>query len=143
LIVSIRAAAAPCNGPFHLRDLNGVHFDFAPHLQQRLHAELEPGESLTWVGQPKPARRLKSGFGGWLFFLPWTVIAVISIEDILSPLGLFFLLVGVIGLSSPFWLRRKASSTIYAITLQRSERVTPQGEFDYLRDHLATFGTSS
>jgi hypothetical protein len=91
-----------------------------PHLQQRLRAELEAGESLTWVGQPKPARRMKSGFGGWLFFLPWTVIAVISSEDILSPLGLFFLLVGVIGLSSPFWLRHKATSTIYAISDRRS-----------------------
>jgi hypothetical protein len=91
-----------------------------PHLQERLLGELKPGESLTWVGQPKPGRFMKSGFGAWLFFIPWTAIIMINTEDIFSPLGLFFLLFGLGGLCSPFWLRRKATSTIYAITDQRS-----------------------
>ena len=91
-----------------------------PHLQQRLRDELKPGELLTWVGQPKPGRFMKSGFGAWLFFIPWTAIVLLNTEDVFSPLGLFFLLFGLGGLSSPFWMRRKATSTVYAITDQRS-----------------------
>ena len=104
------------------------------HLQQRLRAELKPGESLAWAGQPNPERYMKSGFKLWFFFIPWTAFALFWIAGAagfrlprfdsgwsLFPLfGLPFLLVGLGGLSAPFWLRRKARSIIYAVTDQRA-----------------------
>lgn len=104
------------------------------HLQQRLRAELKPGESLAWVGQPNPNRLMKSGFMLWIFFIPWTAFALFWMAGAsgfrmprfdsgwsLFPLfGLPFVLVGLGGLSAPFWIRRKAASIIYAITNQRA-----------------------
>jgi hypothetical protein len=40
-------------------------------LQQRLRAELRPGEMVIWSGQPDPGRFMKSGFKLWFFFVPW------------------------------------------------------------------------
>lgn len=104
------------------------------HLQQRLQAELRPGEMLTWAGQPNPDRFMKSGFKLWFFFIPWTAFAIFWIGGASGfrmpqfdsgwsffPLfGLPFLLIGLGGLSSPFWLRRKARWIIYAITSERA-----------------------
>jgi hypothetical protein len=104
------------------------------HLQQRLRSELKPGESLAWAGQPSPDRYMKSGFKLWFFFIPWTAFALFWIAGASGfqlprfdsgwsffPLfGLPFLLIGLGGLSAPFWLRRKARSIIYAITNERA-----------------------
>lgn len=104
------------------------------HLQQRLQGELRPGEMVTWAGQPNPDRFMKSGFKLWFFFIPWTAFAVFWIGGASGfqlprfdsgwsffPLfGLPFLLIGLGGLSSPFLLRRKARSMIYAITNERA-----------------------
>lgn len=109
-------------------------FSLPDHLQRRLQTELRPGEAITWAGQPNPGRHMKSGFKLWYFFLPWTAFALFwmaaasgfklpRFEDgwSLFPLfGLPFLLIGLGGLSAPFWLRRKARSIIYAITNQRA-----------------------
>ena len=103
-------------------------------LQQRLRAELKPGETITWAGQPDPERYMKSGFKLWFFFIPWTAFALFwmagasgfrlpRFDDGFSffPLfGLPFLLIGIGGLSSPLWLRRRAHSIVYAITDQRA-----------------------
>jgi len=108
--------------------------DLPQHLQQRLRAELKPGESITWAGQPNPDRYMKSGFKLWLFFIPWTAFSLFWIAGAsgfrmpqvnsgwsLFPLfGLPFLLVGLGGMSSPLWLRLKARSTIYAVTNHRA-----------------------
>lgn len=107
--------------------------DLPQHLQQRLRAELKPGESVTWAGQPNPNRLMKSGFTLWFFFIPWTAFSLFWIASALNfqmpqfdsgwslfPLfGLPFLFIGLGGLSSPLWLRRKARSTIYAVTNHR------------------------
>lgn len=104
------------------------------HLQQKLRAELKPGESITWAGQPNPDRYMKSGFKLWIFFIPWTAFSLFWIAGAsgfempefdsgwsLFPLfGLPFLLIGLGGLGSPLLLRRKARSTIYAITNYRA-----------------------
>lgn len=104
------------------------------HLQQRLRAELKPDESILWAGQPNPNRSMKSGFMLWLFFIPWTAFSVFWIASAsgfqmpkwdsgwnLFPLfGLPFLFIGIGGLSAPLWLRRKARSTLYAITQHRA-----------------------
>ena len=103
-------------------------------LQQRLRAELKPGESIAWAGQPNPDRYMKSGFKLWFFFIPWTAFALFWIAGAsgfrwprfdsgwsLFPLfGVPFVLIGLGGLSTPLWLRRRARSTIYAITNQRA-----------------------
>lgn len=108
--------------------------DIPQHLQQRLRAELKPGESIAWTGQPNPDRYMKSGFKSWFFFIPWTAFSLFWIAGAsgfqipkfdsawsLFPLfGLPFLFIGLGGLSAPLWLRRKAHSTIYAITNHRA-----------------------
>ena len=104
------------------------------HLQQRLRAELKPGESITWAGQPSPNRYMRDGFKLWYFFIPWTAFSLFWIAgasgfhlptfdrgwDFFPLFGLPFLLIGLGGLSSPLWLRRKAHSIIYAITNRRA-----------------------
>ena len=104
------------------------------YLQQRLRSELKLGESITWSGQPSPRRYMKDGFKLWFFFVPWTAFSLFWIAgaarfrwptfehgwDMFPLFGLPFLLVGLAGLSGPFWLHRKASSIIYAITNQRA-----------------------
>jgi hypothetical protein len=106
----------------------------APDLQQRLLQELKSGEQLVWVAQPNADRAMKSGFKIWFFFIPWTAFSVFWIfaasgfkmpnfENGFSwfPLfGLPFLLIGLGGLSSPLWLKRRALTTIYAITNVRA-----------------------
>lgn len=108
--------------------------DLPQHLQQRLRVELKPDESIAWAGQPNPDRYMKSGFKLWLFFIPWTAFSLFWIagasgfqipqfnsgRDLFPLFGLPFLLIGLGGLSSPLWLRRKARSTIYAITNHRA-----------------------
>jgi hypothetical protein len=108
--------------------------DLPEHLQQRLRAELKPGESVSWASQPNVDRYMKAGFKLWFFFIPWTAFALFWIAGAsgfrmpkfeggwsLFPLfGLPFLLIGIGGLSSPLWLRRKARSIVYAITNQRA-----------------------
>ena len=47
-----------------------------PQLQQRLMAELRPGEMIAWAGQPRPGRFMMKGFALWLFFVPWTAFAL-------------------------------------------------------------------
>lgn len=102
--------------------------------QERLQAELKPGEAIVWVGQPNPMLRMRSGFGAWLFFAPWTAFSIFWImgasgfkwPDFSSgwnwfPLfGAPFLLIGLAGLSTPYWQRRSSRMTIYAITNQRA-----------------------
>ena len=104
------------------------------HLQQRLLAELRPGEMVNWVGQPRPDRFMRTGFKLWFFFIPWTAFAIFwmggaagfRLPDFTGawswfpPFGLPFVLIGLGGLSSPYWLRRKAHSMIYAITSERA-----------------------
>lgn len=103
-------------------------------LQQRLLAELKPGESLVWTGQPNPRRYMRSAFAIWLFFVPWTAFSLFWIASASGfewprfsdgwsffPLfGVPFLLIGLAGLSSPFYLRRKARWMIYGITTRRA-----------------------
>jgi hypothetical protein len=105
-----------------------------PHLQPRLMAELRPGEMLTWVGQPRPGRFMRKGFLLWFFFVPWTAFGVYWMGgasgfrmpefkggwDFFPLFGLPFILIGIGGLVSPFWLLRKARSIIYALTNERA-----------------------
>lgn len=58
--------------------------DLPQHLQQRLRAELKPGESVTWAGQPNPNLFMKSGFTIWFFFIPWTAFSLLFIARALN-----------------------------------------------------------
>ncbi|MDP3847842.1 MAG: hypothetical protein Q8R10_15600 [Pseudomonas sp.] len=112
-------------------------------LQQRLNGELKPGERFVWSGQPVPARYMNSGFKAWYFFVPWTAFAafwIASAADYQWPAfnsgwdffplgGLPFLLIGLAGLSTPFWLRRRARTMIYAISNLRAMTIEGANSF--------------
>lgn len=105
-----------------------------PALQQKVSKELQPGEVVTWAGQPDPNRLMLTGFALWLFFIPWTAFSLFWVAGAAGfkwpdfstafsffPLfGLPFVLIGLGGLSSPFFLRAKARHTIYVITSKRA-----------------------
>lgn len=104
------------------------------HLRQRLQRELKPGETLVWAGQPVPELMQKSGYKAWIFFLPWLAISLVVMlgaldfkRNGLRELATFgflfcvpFVLIGLAGMYTPFWMRRRALSTIYAITTMRA-----------------------
>lgn len=75
-------------------------------------------------------RTLIEGFKSWFFFWPWVLI---SLAMLLIPLRLDvpifeqfeildlailvpFVILGVMGLTTPYWLRRSARLTVYAVT---------------------------
>ncbi|MFY9260691.1 MAG: hypothetical protein WAO71_09310 [Gallionella sp.] len=109
-------------------------YNLPPHLQPRVQAELKFGEALAWVGQPNPSRMMRVGFAMWFFFIPWTAFSLFwmagasgfhlptfdSVFSFFPLFGLPFLLVGLGGLGSPFWLYRKAQFTVYVLTTQRA-----------------------
>jgi hypothetical protein len=80
------------------------------------------------------SRTLREGFKSWFFFVPWLLI---SLAVLLIPLRtddpifeqfvmldlviLFpFVIFGLMGLTTPYWLRRNARSTVYAVTNRRA-----------------------
>lgn len=109
-------------------------FKLPQDMQYRLQSELKAGETIAWVGQPDPSRYMRDGYKLWFFFIPWTAFSLFWIAGAsgfemptfergwsLFPLfGLPFLLIGIGGLSSPYWLRRKAYSIVYAVTNHRA-----------------------
>ena len=107
-------------------------------LDARVRSELDHSEHLLWVGQPQPSRFARKALPLVLFAIPWTAFAVfwmvmasvgvlqnagpgIGGFDVCFPLfGIPFVLVGLGMLSSPFWLRRNAKRTCYALTNRRA-----------------------
>jgi hypothetical protein len=111
------------------------------HLDERVRAELHDGERLLWVGQPRarwfsPEAGTAVIFGSVFtaFALFWTYMAAwivwsgepgkndpgIAVRVCFPSFGLFFVLIGLGLLSTPFWLRRKAKQTCYALTDRRA-----------------------
>jgi len=115
------------------------------NLRERISPELEPGEKIFWMDQPRPA----TGFSWWLmapslFAIPWTgftlfwIAGAVGIFDkgwaafqqfdiqriLFGAFGIPFMLVGVGMFLSPFWAgnrRRKAArDTVYLITDRRA-----------------------
>lgn len=103
-------------------------------VQQRVTRELQPGEVVRWAGQPDPSRLMRQGFLIWLFFIPWTAFSVFwiygaagfRVPDFSGPFSFFplfglpFLLIGIGGLASPWWLRLNAQHTVYVISNTRA-----------------------
>jgi hypothetical protein len=97
-------------------------------------AELQPGERITWAGQPIPGRFARRSIGAVLFGIPWTAFAIFwiagasgfKLPDFSHGFGLFplfgvpFVLIGFGMISSPYWMRRKARRTAYVVTDQRA-----------------------
>ncbi|HEX5322572.1 MAG TPA: hypothetical protein VFW40_02220 [Capsulimonadaceae bacterium] len=103
--------------------------------------ELQPGETLVWVGKPIPSRVAWSGgtIPIFLFGLLWTAFFVFwtgtafswavspsrttapptALEIAFPFFGIPFLLVGLAMLSMPFWAYRTAGQTVYAVTDKR------------------------
>lgn len=109
-------------------------------LDARVRSELDAGEQLLWVGQPRPNRFARQAIPFALFGVPFTAFAIfwitmasfgakIGIQNA-GPLGFLgvcfplfgvpFVLVGLAMLSSPFWAGRKAKRTCYALTDRRA-----------------------
>lgn len=107
-------------------------------LQEKILRELQPGEVVMWAGQPDPKRMMLTGFALWLFFIPWTAFSVFwmagaagfQVPDFSQPFGLFplfglpFLLIGMGGLASPFWMHTRARHMVYVITSKRALAMT-------------------
>ena len=111
-----------------------------PELDTRVRSELRDGERLLWVGQPNPGRFARQAIPLVLFGIPWTAFSVfwmVAASGILFagfgaaggfgaffvcfPLfGLPFVLIGLWMLSSPYWYRRQARQTCYALTDRRA-----------------------
>lgn len=110
-----------------------------------LSAELNREERLLWAGQPLPGR---SGWGGlplFLFGIPWTAFSIFWIvtaasmgqhnpphdptfslfSNVFPLFGVPFVLIGIGMLASPFWMRKKEITTVYALTDSRALILTP------------------
>ncbi len=117
---------------------HAVNFDVSTLIR----GELSGDERLIWQGQPIPSRMMFTAFAIYLFAIPWTAFSLfweamaLSIffgdpakapqgpekaVGIIFPLfGLPFVLIGFGMLLSPFWVYKKAKTTVYAITDRRA-----------------------
>lgn len=122
--------------------------------EQMLRSELNFSEKLIWAGQPIASRAGRGSLALVLFGIPWTAFSVFwvimaigitshaassssqaasrpaefpfNVLPFVFPLfGLPFVLIGLGMLSSPYWMRRKAEKTVYALTDQRGLILTP------------------
>ena len=119
-----------------------------------LHIELNSDEKLLWNGQPIPNRQARASIPLVLFGIPWTAFSVFWVVmasqmtghassrpdsfpfrlfPLLFPLfGAPFVLMGAGMLSSPWWMRRRAQKTVYALTDKRALILSPswRGEIE-------------
>ncbi|MFG0285671.1 MAG: hypothetical protein ACF8R7_14730 [Phycisphaerales bacterium JB039] len=111
-----------------------------PERDPRISAELEDGEQLIWAARPLPRLMSRRAWPIAIFGVPflgfaifWTVGAAWGISQagsagngppgfaIIFPLfGLPFILVGLGLVTAPFWSRRAARKTLYALTDRRA-----------------------
>lgn len=100
-------------------------------MDQLLERELHEGERVVWAGQPNADRVFRMGFLIYLFAIPWLAITtMIGGGGAFMGGGLFggfitlfmlpFYAIGFGMLAAPFWLRRQAKNTIYAVTDRRA-----------------------
>lgn len=108
-------------------------------LRLTLDGELTPGERILWAAQPR-ASRLWTGFGIYLFAIPWTAFSLFWEAMALSPwfagqdppgamqagfgivmpiFGLPFMLIGLAMMYAPIHAMRKAGDTVHALTNKR------------------------
>ncbi len=94
-----------------------------PKSNPRLRAELEPGERLVWVGQPRPGLFARQA---WPFAVFGAVCTAFASHGLVTSLRgqaegdgiavwavpLLFVLIGLATLSSPWWTRLYAKRTL-------------------------------
>ncbi len=115
--------------------------DFAdplrPDAEDRLLAEVGPGEKVIWSGQPKASRFVLAtipvvvmGLFATGFSIFWVVIAFLGTRQggfsLIFPLfGLPFVLIGVGMIGSPLWAASKSRRIVYALTDRRLILIEP------------------
>jgi hypothetical protein len=90
--------------------------------------ELEPGESVKWIGMPIPRFFTGASTGMFLFAIPWTAFAIFWMfgawhQSKNLPFTLFgvpFLLAGVGLFSTPLFTYRRSFKTVYVVTDKRA-----------------------
>ena len=106
--------------------------------ETRLRAELNSDEKLLWNGQPFAIRAWPLRIPLVLFGIPWTAFSVFCIISVIQtprhtpsrqdPVLLSyapFILFGLWMLASPWWMRRGARKTVYALTDKRALILSP------------------
>jgi len=104
------------------------HRDIPRELQSMVDRELEPGESVKWIGMPIPRFFTGASTGLFLFAIPWTAFAIFWMfgswhQSKNIPFTLFgvpFVLVGFGLLSTPLFTYRRSFKTVYVITDKRA-----------------------
>lgn len=100
-------------------------------LRKLVEEELKKGETIAWIGQPRPGRFAMRVLPIVLFAIPWTAFAVSFLVltadlnfkngfDAASLFGLPFVVIGLAMLSSRLWMMRKARKTAYVVTDRRA-----------------------
>jgi hypothetical protein len=105
-------------------------------LRDRVEQELEPGEKIQWIDTPIPRYFTSTSVSAFPFGIPWTAFSVFwtvmaaqgtsraegspTLSIVFPLFGVSFILVGLGMLATPFWIRRKALRTVYAITDRRA-----------------------
>ena len=92
--------------------------------EQRLREELKRGEKLLWTAQPICNRAWYPSIPVVVFAILWTLFWL-SLVVSLPAYSVPFMLLGVWMLSLPYWMRRRAQKTVYALTDQRALILTP------------------
>lgn len=101
-----------------------------PELNDLVKGELESGEQVLWVGQPRVLPFVRRLFLSSVFAIPFTAIGLLLVlaaanaegGQFWPPLvfGLLLLAPGLYHLSSPLWTIRKAHRTLYVVTERRA-----------------------
>jgi hypothetical protein len=100
-----------------------------PGVERTAQSELKTGENLLWVGQPDPKHLALQGLPLALFGLAFTAASLVF--GFIGP-GFYlpviiFLLTGLVMMSSPWWMYREGSKTVYAVTDKRLLIITGGG----------------
>lgn len=131
-------------------------------LRRQVEEELEPGETVRWLGQPEPQGFVWAALFPFLFAIPWTLFSLVWMMAAAGVLpgfagpapvpgaiqmdrlgfasfGIPFVLIGIGMLTSPWWirrsLRRRAENSAYVITDRRAI-VFDAGYTDSASSHL-------
>ncbi|MFI4855180.1 MAG: hypothetical protein ACIAQF_09440 [Phycisphaerales bacterium JB065] len=109
----------------------------APSSDPRIARELESNEELIWAGRPDPSRMGCRSMPIVIFGIPFTAISVFwvlatsgvlfgsiggggrIVQILFTLFGVPFVLVGLFMLTAPFWAKRAAKRTLYALTDRR------------------------
>lgn len=104
-------------------------------LRVRMEAELKPGETVTWAGQPTPGGYARTARWSLRFYRPMLgaslvmLLMVLAVGGPKTPFGvkligvmvtLPFLLLGLAGVLAAPWKERMAATVVYAVTNQRA-----------------------